>query len=392
MTPKRIKGFVLILLLFVFFGSFVVCHADNVTWRLASGTLHIEGSGAMENYASAAQTPWYASHENIISVYIASGVTHIGDYALSSLPNLVSVSIGSSVTSIGNYSFYDNAKLMSIHIPGNVKNIGDHAFFRATALTAVSFGEGVQSIGNYTFNRCYHLSSVTLPDSLQSIGMHAFGYCDSLRAVHFGKGLKSLGSNCFYSCYSLSDITIPDSVENLGEFIFSNCSNLQNVTILCPVSTLPAGIFSYSTLATVTLPRTITTIDKRAFMYCDDLKTIYFSGNSRDWNAITVCEDNDILSGTAVQCMEKLYISQSTRKDNAISLTVTTDAGKSGILIVCAYDHEGRFVSMTKTPVSEADTSLSVNMPCPDDGKISVVLWHTIQCFTPLTNSAVLSY
>lgn len=391
MSLKYKKFFFLFALLFIFSGSFLVCHAA-VSWEIRNGTLYVNGSGAMTDYTSAAQTPWYANRDNIIFVTVTGDVTHIGDYAFSSLPNLTGVSIGSSVSSIGNYSFYDNSKLMNVQIPGNVEYIGAHAFFRATALISVTFGEGVKSIDNYAFSRCYNLRGIVFPDSLTTLGIHVFNTCDSLKTVRFGKGLKAIGSNCFYACYSLEDITIPASVETLGEFIFSNCSRLKNVTILCPITTLPAGTFSYTPIASVTLPRTLTSIDKRAFLYCTSLTTVTFKGNSSEWAKITVLEDNDGLDYATVKCEETLYIVDTAYKKGMLSLSVAKEKPADGILITAIYDHSGRFVTMKKQPISYTETSANVTISAPESGTVGVVLWHTIECFTPLANSDTVIY
>ena len=49
----------------------------NVTWTLDdAGTLSVSGSGAMDDYTSASQVPWYG--EDIWAVTVEEGVTHVG--------------------------------------------------------------------------------------------------------------------------------------------------------------------------------------------------------------------------------------------------------------------------------------------------------------------------
>lgn len=87
----------------------------SLTWTLDNGTLNISGTGAMSNYTTGSNTPWYSSREDITSVTIGTGVTSIGDYAFSQCSNLASITIPNSVTSIGTKAFYSCASGFTIH-------------------------------------------------------------------------------------------------------------------------------------------------------------------------------------------------------------------------------------------------------------------------------------
>ncbi len=101
----------------------------NVTYTYVSstGTLTIQGSGAMSNYSSSG-APWYSYSEDIKTVVIKDGVTSIGSYAFQYCSGLTSVTIGNSVTSIGSYAFQYCSGLTSVTIPNSVTSIGSYAF------------------------------------------------------------------------------------------------------------------------------------------------------------------------------------------------------------------------------------------------------------------------
>ena len=61
---------------------------ENVTWTLEGGTLTISGTGAMYDYNSRQNVPWYNSRTNITTVVIEEGVTTIGDLAFYHCNNL----------------------------------------------------------------------------------------------------------------------------------------------------------------------------------------------------------------------------------------------------------------------------------------------------------------
>ena len=58
---------------------------DSVSWSFteADGTLAITGTGAMADYADAADTPWYG--EDIMIVTVDEGVTRVGGNAFAGL-------------------------------------------------------------------------------------------------------------------------------------------------------------------------------------------------------------------------------------------------------------------------------------------------------------------
>ena len=103
---------------------------DNVTWVLDGTTLTISGSGAMANYVSNSNVPWYKKRTNIAKVEIAAGITNISRYAFYRCSKLENITIPEGVTSIGNYAFNGCSSLANITIPKGVTSIGISAFLQ----------------------------------------------------------------------------------------------------------------------------------------------------------------------------------------------------------------------------------------------------------------------
>lgn len=223
----------------------------------ATGTLSINGTGAMRNYADTLSMPWYDYKTAIKAVEIGESITSIGDYTFSGCWNLESVTISQSVTSIGKWAFFYCKKLENVELPVGITGIGSVAFADCDKLKSINIPESVTRIGNQAFSDCINLESIIIPDkitqleastfsgcgslrsitipsSVTTVGNSAFSNCSELSEVIISNGVKNLGSNSFSYCYGLSDITIPESVTSIGQDSFYSCDNLSEIHILNP--------------------------------------------------------------------------------------------------------------------------------------------------------------
>lgn len=226
---------------------------DNVTWTLSTGTgtLYINGSGAMTAYANSASVPWHSYWDQIKVVYMSNGVTTLCPYAFHYCKYLTKAIIGGFITSIGDYAFYNCQSLTSITIPETVTSIGGYAFNNCTSLTSVTIPYSVTSIGDWAFYGCTSLTSANVPGSVTTIAPSTFSNCTSLTTVTLGNGVETIGGaafsytalisvsipdsvitiskNAFYKCTSLTSITLGKSVTSIGDYAFQNCTKLSTV-------------------------------------------------------------------------------------------------------------------------------------------------------------------
>lgn len=122
-----------------------------------------------------------------------------------------------------------------------------------------------------------------------------FGYqgicCNTLQKVEIGRGAQ-IGDGAFYSCYSLASITIPNSVTSIDNFAFYNCSSLASVVIPDSVTSSGSGTFGHCcSLASVIIPNSVTNIDDNTFQNCHALAriTIPNSITNIDTSAFASC-------------------------------------------------------------------------------------------------------
>jgi hypothetical protein len=217
---------------------------DNLTWNFDSGTgtLTIEGTGAMNNYVSYSSVPWYSFRSSITSLSLPEGLTSIDNYAFAYCYALTSVTIPNSVTTIGNDAFSYCIGLTSVIIPNSVTSIGNEVFVYCSVLTAINVDEANQyysSIDGVLYNKTQttliqcpagKTSAVIIPNSVTSIDNLAFAYCDGLTSVTIPNSVTVIGNDAFYYCIGLTSLIIGNSVETIGNGAFRGCSGLTSVT------------------------------------------------------------------------------------------------------------------------------------------------------------------
>ncbi len=313
---------------------------DNLTWALDTdtGVLEISGIGAMTNYSSYSNVPWYKYISDIKTIKISNGVTNIGDFAFYTCDNLTNITIPDSVTSIGADAFCFCRNLTSVTIPDSLTSIGADAFWYCENLTNITIPDSVTSIGGYAFCGCKNLTSITIPDSVTNIGADTFLSCTSLTSiivdsantayssdeygVLFNKdkteliqypignsrtsyiipnNVTNIGDYAFSSCGNLANISIPYSVTNIGNHTFSHCSNLTSITIPDKVSSIgDAAFWNCESLTSITIPNSVTSIGANAFLHCESLTDVYYLGNEEEWAKITIGSYNSCLTNATI--------------------------------------------------------------------------------------------
>ena len=96
--------------------------------------------------------------------------------------------------------------------------------------------------------------------------------------------LVRMGDFAFFDCRSLTTITIPDSVTSIERYAFENCTQLQSVTFE-PNSKLESiGGYAFkncSSLTSITIPSNVTSIGEDAFENCIQLQSVTFEPNNK---------------------------------------------------------------------------------------------------------------
>ncbi len=178
---------------------------------------------------------------------------------------------GNSVTSIGYYAFAHCANLESITIPEGVTSIGDWAFAYCTSLKAVTIPKSVISIGSIAFG--YYYDDETGED-IKIDGFKIIGYKNSAAYVYArdnGFEFESLGEVSPLVCNELEDGTLEiidycgDDRDTMTELVIPAEIDGKKVTSIGDVA-----FENYTSLESVTIPKSVTSIGYNAFGYYDD--------------------------------------------------------------------------------------------------------------------------
>ncbi len=207
---------------------------DEVKYKfdLTTGTLTIGGTGQMYDF-SIDTSPWFLYRGSILSVYV-----------------------GSSVTSIGNYAFYDCFALSSVSLPESVCSIGNSTFSNCTSLTTIAIPDPVKSIEESTFEGCLSLFSVFIGSSVSSIEESAFKECSSLASFDVSAENASYSSIdgvlfdndkttliLFPPDKAGISYVIPDKVKTIAPFAFNCCTGFTSITFPNSITTIELDAF-----------------------------------------------------------------------------------------------------------------------------------------------------
>ena len=198
-----------------------------------------------------------------------------------------SVTIPNSVIYIEDYAFRDCSFLMTLNFNAiNCQDFGISSCFRDTPLTTVNIGDSVQRIPAYFVKDCSGLTLVSIPNSVTFIGEMAFRGCSSLTSINV------VSENTHYSsidgvlCNYVQDtliqcpsgktsVTIPNSVTYIDRYAFKDCNRLRTLNfnaINC--QDFEYFYFNYATLTTLNIGDSVQRIPANFVKYCSSLRSV----------------------------------------------------------------------------------------------------------------------
>ncbi|MCQ2071011.1 MAG: leucine-rich repeat domain-containing protein [archaeon] len=246
----------------------------EVFWNLDfdTGAVLLYGDGAMYNWNTNKETPWYSYRSAIETVEIDNGsnVTTVGQNAFNGCSMLYDVYIPDSVVSIGKYAFRYDYALEHISIGNNAATVGANAFGginmvysngkEATVFTSAEFVGKDRTLvcseisGTLTPTLDWTLTfddqtmtfigSGAMPDFESTTTMPWYKVRGSIETVLVTENITRIGARAFYGFEALHNIDIGSDVVSIGTYAFFKCSNLEGMTVGSSIEEVEGMAFS----------------------------------------------------------------------------------------------------------------------------------------------------
>lgn len=318
----------------------------SLTWELdENNVLSITGEGEMNESLDD-----NSLRQNITKVHYGPGVSYIQPglysycYELTAFevdeanPNYKSVD-GILYTKDGTVLVEcPTAKTGDLVIPDGVVTISGRAFV-GNHLTSVVLPDTLETIGAEAFWNSEYLTEITLPRSYAEFEASAFNRCQRMTAFHVDAQNESFAAadGILYTKDlqkllrapggTSGTLTVPNHVTIIGPNAFEADESLTEVVLQEGVQTIGSNAFTYSGVQKVTLPISLTTIDRGAFENADQLKEVQYLGTKAQCESISIGESNGSLNFLAVHCsdgdVEAAPITGSISENESDSITYT---------------------------------------------------------------------
>lgn len=144
-------------------------------------------------------------------------------------------------------------------VSGNLANVVTHEYNTETHEGVVTFNKEVTIIGESAFYGCSSLTSIELPASITSIGNEAFYQCSSLKTVTIN-GQQTLNATGYWT----------DNIgpQGLGKITETFGNQVEEYILNGNITIIPERKFYHCSITSITLPETLTEIQRDAFSFC----------------------------------------------------------------------------------------------------------------------------
>ena len=188
------------------------------------------------------------------------------------------VVVKDSTKIIANAAFINNYRLKEIKLPEGIIEIGDNCFENCEALKKVDIKEGLKKIGESSFAGA-GVEEVKLPESITEIGYGAFNNCKDLSDINLPSGIERIAGYSFENTKYLNNIK-PDEYgcKYVDNILLSSEDNGSSI-IHIKVGTRVIGAQAFENrndIEDVYIPKSVETIDFKAFFLCSNLKKVDF--------------------------------------------------------------------------------------------------------------------
>ena len=237
----------------------------------------------------------------LTTVTLPDSMKEIGASAFRECTRLTKLNCCEAFDTIGSYAFSGCSSFQDMSFALNAKNIADYAFSNCTGLTEVVLTDRVETMGLHLFSNCFNITKVTMPyagtslenaEGDENVHIAAILFCEyfsgglSINGNYVPTVLKELtitngtqlGSKALNSFSMLAIVTLPDSMTVIGDSAFQNCSALKKVNCAEQLDSIGTAAFANcGSLTDISFASNAKAIGTQAFAECNKLTTAVFT-------------------------------------------------------------------------------------------------------------------
>ena len=247
--------------------------------------------------------------DKMTSINIPEGVETINGMAFSECNSLTTVTIPSTVTYIvaGLFCMCSNLKSIKVDSGNDKYSSNDGVLFNKAQTSLHQFPCGknsdgyiipntVTSIGTNAFRGCHKLTNVTISTKITNIW--SFAFMDTgLKTVTIPLSVTFIGNSPFADCVNLTSIKVSPNNNNFTS-IDGVLFDKKNTTLIqypagkngdhysIPDSVRKINYLSFGScnLKSITIPKSVKSIESYAFNGCQNLESVTYLGTSNPLN------------------------------------------------------------------------------------------------------------
>ena len=236
---------------------------DNLYWQYASGVLTISGFGAMYDFESPEQVPWYSLRSSITSIVLSKAVTHIGNYAFDTS------ALTSFTFSGADLALNENQDVVYFANTNNWQTVYTYCWNSSGTTSANATWPGVPATkASFTYEGYEVYYYVTAKGEYQNCIFNDGGSVGEQTADLVWTSQHIYNNDTWYALPSGSS-----QLQSIGNWAFSNCP-LNQVELPSMLTTIGEGAFYSTSLTTITIPDSVTLIGASAFAG-NDITSVY---------------------------------------------------------------------------------------------------------------------
>lgn len=216
---------------------------------------------------------------------------------------------GKPVVDIGYRAFENNVNITKVTLPNTIEKIGPGAFSGCTSLESIQLPNNDKLYIRVGAFENTGLKSLTIPDNISRVDSCIIN-CLNLEYIKLPNSMTMLTAQFFYNTPKLTSVTLPDSLTEISSSAFTG-SSIESVKIPKKVTQIGENAFESSIVSSVEFEEgsELTSIAKRAFIHCDNLKSIVIPTGVKTigYDAFSDCDNLKSVTFEENSQLESLY-------------------------------------------------------------------------------------